>query len=601
MKLQFITPETLRQMLISAYQKVISKKESINSINMFPVPDKDTGDNLTATLQGVYDSIHPKKISNITKLRDIAVDGAICNASGNVGIIVTGFLNGFLSNLSNDTISISDFNQAFSQGMISAYESIQNPKEGTILDVIQAASNSLSNSTTKDSFQKALQTAIKKAKKSLDATQLKMDLYQKTNTVDAGGYGFLLMLEGFLDGLNGKKYHFNTTQKISQKTTSFLQIIDHRYEVISLIQSPKITKEKIISQLINYGNCLDIVQANQKIKIHIHTDLPDEVINLISQYGIVINTKTTDMTQQVEENNNHKQEIGLVVDSTASLDPDFTLENDVSVVQFKAKWEKVDQKITDPKVSIYQKMKLFENQTEKYGWPKTSQPSPQSFLIAFKEQLKKYNFIICITASSAISGSYNCSLQARSFLHTSDQNRVIIPDFRQVGPGQAFLTIKATELIKQGYSYQQIEKTLFTISNNLKVFVTPDKISWAVKGGRVAGNKAKIVNFAQKFNFRPTLYLTPKNIGIMKIYFGHKSVSFLVRKYLNQIIRKTNTLGLPLKVIIQHSCNLNTINKFKNSLDLTKLQIIHISELSPVLGVHGGPGSISVAVLPQNI
>ncbi len=526
MKLQFITPETLRQMLISAYQKVISKKESINSINMFPVPDKDTGDNLTATLQGVYDSIHPKKISNITKLRDIAVDGAICNASGNVGIIVTGFLNGFLSNLSNDTISISDFNQAFSQGMISAYESIQNPKEGTILDVIQAASNSLSNSTTKDSFQKALQTAIKKAKKSLDATQLKMDLYQKTNTVDAGGYGFLLMLEGFLDGLNGKKYHFNTTQKISQKTTSFLQIIDHRYEVISLIQSPKITKEKIISQLINYGNCLDIVQANQKIKIHIHTDLPDEVINLISQYGIVINTKTTDMTQQVEENNNHKQEIGLVVDSTASLDPDFTLENDVSVVQFKAKWEKVDQKITDPKVSIYQKMKLFENQTEKYGWPKTSQPSPQSFLIAFKEQLKKYNFIICITASSAISGSYNCSLQARSFLHTSDQNRVIIPDFRQVGPGQAFLTIKATELIKQGYSYQQIEKTLFTISNNLKVFVTPDKISWAVKGGRVAGNKAKIVNFAQKFNFRPTLYLTPKNIGIMKIYFGHKSVSF---------------------------------------------------------------------------
>ena len=599
MKSQSLTPETLRQMLISAYHRVISKKESINSINMFPVPDKDTGDNLTATLQGVYDSIKQKKFSNITQLRDTAVDGAICNASGNVGIIVTGFLNGFLSNLHNDSISISDFNQAFSQGMISAYESIQNPKEGTILDVIQAANDSLSNSTAKDSFQKILQEAIKKAKISLDATQLKMDLYQKTNTVDAGGYGFLLMLEGFLDGLNGKKYHFNVP-KLSQKTTSFLQIIDHRYEVISLVQSPKITKEKIINQLISYGNCLDIVQANQKIKIHIHTDLPDEVINLISQYGTVVNTKTTDMTQQVEENNNHKQAIGLVVDSTASLDSNFTLENNISVVQFKAKWEKVDQKITDPKISIYQKMKLFENQTEKYGWPKTSQPSPQAFLTAFKEQLQKYNYIICITASSAISGSYNCSLQARSFLPMSEQNRVIIPDFRQVGPGQAFLTIKAIGLIKQGYSHQQIKKTLFTISSNLKVFVVPDKISWAVKGGRVAGNKAKIVNFAQKLNFRPTLYLTPKNIGIMKIYFGYRSVSFLINKYLNQIAKKNNSSNLPLKVIVQHSCDKKTIQQFIQKLDSKKFQIIHNSLLSPVLGVHGGPGSIAVAVLLKN-
>lgn len=600
MKSQFLTPETLRRMLISAYQKVISKKEQINSINMFPVPDKDTGDNLTATLQGVYDAIDQKKFSNITQLRDTAVDGAICNASGNVGIIVTGFLNGFLSNLSNNNISISDFNQAFSQGMISAYESIQNPKEGTILDVIQASNDSFSNST-KNSFQQNLQEAIKKAKISLDATQLKMDLYQKTNTVDAGGYGFLLMLEGFLDGLNGKKYHFNIPQKISQKTTSFLQIIDHRYEVISLIQSPKITKEKIIDQLINYGNCLDIVQANQKVKIHIHTDLPDEVVNLISQYGTVINIKTTDMTQQVEGNNDHRQSTGLVVDSTASLDPDFTLENDISVVQFKAKWEKVDQKISDPKISIYQKMKLFENQTEKYGWPKTSQPSPQAFLNAFKEQLQKYNIVMCITASSAISGSYNSSLQARSFLPTSDQNRVIIPDFRQVGPGQGFLTIKAVELIKQGYSSQQIEKTLFSVSNHLKVFVIPDKISWAVKGGRVAGNKAKIVNFAQKFNFRPTLYLTPKSIGIMKIYFGHKSVSFLINKYLNQIAKKNNINNLPLKVIIQHSCDDKVIRQLIQKLDPKKFEIIHNSLLSPVLGIHGGPDSISIGVLLQNI
>lgn len=588
-------------MLIFAYKKVTNKKESINSINMFPVPDKDTGDNLTATLEGVYNAINKKSFNNIVELRDAAIDGAICNASGNIGIIVTGFLNGFLSNLPNDYISVSDFNNAFSHGMISAYESIQNPKEGTILDVIQGANDSFINSSSKDNFKEILKNAIKKAKESLDATQLKMDIYQKTATVDAGGYGFLLMLEGFLEGLNGKHHRISINKKIFQKTTSFFQIINHRYEVISLIQSPKITKEKIISELIPYGDCLDIVQANQKIKIHIHTDLPDDVVNLISKYGIIINSKTTDMAQQVGENINHKEAVGLVVDSTASLDPEFTLENDIVVVPFKAKWEKVDQKITDQKISIYQKMKLFGNKTDKYGWPKTSQPSPQAFLSAFKEQLQKYNFVICITASSAVSGSYNCSLQARSFLPISDQDRVIIPDFRQVGPGQAFLTIKATQLIKQGYSQQQIEKNLFAISSNLKVFVIPNNLSWVVKGGRVSGNKAKIVNLLQKLNFRPTLFLTPKNIGIMKIYFGHKTVSFLMKKYLNQIAKKTNSNNLPLNVIIQHSCDTNTIQKFKKNLDSKKFKIVHTSELSPVLGVHAGPDSISVAVLLQNI
>lgn len=584
-------------MLILAYKKVITKKESINSINMFPVPDKDTGDNLTATLEGVYLAINQKPFKNIIEFRDAAIDGAICNASGNIGIIVTGFLNGFLSNLPNNSISISEFNNAFSKGMVSAYESIQNPKEGTILDVIQGANDSLSNSSIKDDFKIILKNAIKKAKDSLDATQLKMNLYLKTTTVDAGGYGFLLMLEGFLEGLNGKHINININKKLFQKTTSFFQIISHRYEVISLIQSPIITKEEIVKELIPYGDSLDIVEANQKIKVHIHTDLPDEVVSLISKYGTVINSKTTDMTEQLSKNNNHKDPVGLVVDGTASLDSEFTLENNISVVAFKAKWEKVDQEITDPKISIYQKMKLYENKTKNYGWPKTSQPSPQAFLAAFKEQLQKYNYIICITASSAVSGSYNCSLQARSYLPTSDQNRVIIPDFRQVGPGEAFLTIKATELIKQGYSYQQIEKELFSLSANLKVFVVPDKITWAVKGGRVSGNKAKIVNFAQKINFRPTLYLTSKGIGIMKIYFGHKSVSFLTHKYLNQIAKKTNANNLPLKVIIQHSCETKIINKFKNNLDPKKFQIIHLSQLSPVLGVHGGPGAIAIGVL----
>lgn len=118
MTVKILKPEIVHRMLILAYQKVADKKEAINSINMFPVPDQDTGDNLVNTLKGVYDAIYGYSFTDITKLRDLAIDGAICNASGNVGIIVTGFLNGFLSHLPNTNITNDDFCQAFSFGMV---------------------------------------------------------------------------------------------------------------------------------------------------------------------------------------------------------------------------------------------------------------------------------------------------------------------------------------------------------------------------------------------------------------------------------------------------------------------------------------------------
>jgi DegV family protein with EDD domain len=600
MTVKILKPEIVHRMLILAYQKVADKKEAINSINMFPVPDQDTGDNLVNTLKGVYDAIYGYSFTDITKLRDLAIDGAICNASGNVGIIVTGFLNGFLSHLPNTNITNDDFCQAFSFGMVAAYESIQNPKEGTILDVIKGASESLTDSSKEDDLKDILKTAIKKAKDSLNATQFKMDIYQKTATVDAGGYGFLLMLEGFLGGLNGKYHNFTINKKSLLKPTSFLQVISHRYEVISLIQFPKITKEKITDNLIPFGDCLDIVQANTKIKIHIHTDLPDEVVNLISKYGTVIFCKTTDMTKQVEENDKHKESVGIVVDSATSLPQDFIIDNNIAVVSFKTSWEKVDQDSSFKDIDFYQKMLLFKDKIQQYGYPKTSQPSPQKYLNAFKEQLQKFQSVICITMSDGMSGSYNCALQARSFLPLSEQNKILIPDFQQIGPGQAILADEAVKLIKKGYTIQQIEKKLLSVAPQIKVIGTFNDVSWVVKGGRVSGKKVKIINFLQKFNFHPTFCLNDKKPKLMKIYFGHKPIYKLFYKNLNQIAQNTENNNLPLTIVLQHNTNSADIEKLKTMLDPKLFKVIQTAILAPVTGIHTGPGSISAGILINN-
>lgn len=588
-----MTHETIQKMLVAAYKRVSSKKDSINSINMFPVPDQDTGDNLTATLQGVYNSISSQSFVSMQELRDAAIDGAICNASGNVGIITTGFLNGFLSNLTEKEIPISVFSHAFSCGYTSAYDSIQNPKEGTILDVIKAAADSFSQ-TNDDDLKKILKNVINSAKIALDNTQNQMELYKKTSTVDAGGYGFLLMLEGFLDSLSEKSSHTEITQKKIQKPTSFFQFITHRYEVISLLSSLTFDKKTIVSQLNSFGDCLDIIEANQKMKIHIHTDLPDDVVELISTFGSVTYIHTTDMTKQIEDGHNGKKSVGLVVDSASGLDIDFAAKHDIVIVPFKTSWEKVDQEKSSQNLSIYEKMRLYGNKREQYGWPKTSQPAMKIYLNAFKEQLQKYDHVICITTSVAISGSYNCAVQAQTLLPGSNKEKVIIPDFRQIAPGQAMLTTEITNLIDQGYTFKQIKKRLPSLNSKIDVFGSPEDMTWIINGGRVVGTKAKIVSFLQKINFKPIFCESYKKITLRKIHFTHKSISSLLLNYLNKDFKSDNG---PLKIVLQHGDSGPEVQKFKNMLDPERFQIVQETFLAPVIGIHTGPGTIIIGIL----
>jgi len=588
-----MTYKTIQKMLIGAYQKVSDKKENINAINIFPVPDQDTGDNLNSTLQGVFKAINKQHFSNMADLKNAAIDGAICNASGNVGIITTGFLNGFLSNLSDD-ISTSNFIQAFNFGLSSAYNSIQNPKEGTILDVIKGANDSLSRETDSSDIKKILKNAINSAKKSLDDTQLKMELYKKAGTVDAGGYGFLLILEGFLESFNKKINFTDTNKKPNIQTGSFFQIISHRYEVISLLESLVIDKETIIKQLVNHGDCLDIIEANKKLKIHIHTDTPDNVVELISTFGSVIHMRTTDMTQQIDQIKTFKKSVGLIVDDASGLDINFATKHDISIVPFKVSWDKVDKKNSYKNHSIYQKMEIFKDKTQQYNWPKTSQPTLENFLKNFKEQLQKYNYIICITTSTVISGSYNSAIQARSLLSSSDQKRVIIPDLKQIASGQALLAIKAAKLIEQEYTYKQIEKQLLLLTQKIEVFGTPKNMIWITTGGRVSGNTAKLVHFLQKIKIKPMLGLTTKNIRLKKIFFGDKPLSNFLINYLNKNYKSINT---PIELVIQHGDDDLEFKKIKQALDPARFKIIQETILSPVIGVHTGPGTFIIGIL----
>ena len=274
--MQYLTHQQFKKMLLRSWKKIEENKKEIDKINVFPVPDMDTGTNLAKTLKGIKEAIENREFENLEQLSKAVLEGAMITAQGNAGVIFTGFLAGFLPQLDKNPLNAQKLARAMKAGAKRARESIQNPKEGTILDVIEATSKSIEENSKKTSnILNLLKEAIKKAKDALLATREKMEILKKANVVDAGGLGFLMILESYLEALEEKPREI---LKPSEQIRSFIQTISYRYEVVFLIENLKIEQAKLQEKLAKLGNSLEVVQIENKIKVHIHTDNPDKVV-----------------------------------------------------------------------------------------------------------------------------------------------------------------------------------------------------------------------------------------------------------------------------------------------------------------------------------
>jgi hypothetical protein len=590
--MKHITAAELKRMFISGYHKVREGRERINKINVFPVPDQDTGNNLTNTLKGIHESIAGKSYESIHDLKRDILDGALTSAAGNVGIIMTSFLNGFLSAFPPDKVEAAHIERGMKDGAVQSFGAIQDPKKGTILDVIQASADYLGEREKgEENIAVILEKTLEKTQEALKETTNRMEIYKKVSVVDAGAYGFVLFLEGFLDGLENMNLTFEEEITASVKTKTFIQILSNRYEVVSLLDSPLKTREEILAELDELGDSIDIAEANNKLKIHIHTDLPEEVIDRISEFGEVLQMRTYDMTKGAEEYGKAKPTIGLVADEGASLPLTEAARIDAAVVPFKIFWEKTD---TDPEFagkSVYEKMRVLGHNTMRYGWPRTSQPAQNAYYRAFVDQLKKYNTVLCLTISSGLSGAYNSAVQARKLLDEKDRRRVYIPDFRQAGGGQGTLLLEADRLIRQGMDMKNIIRRLETLAKKIHIAGFAADPKWLVEGGRVPRSKGRFLKILRLLMFHLVFYLTPQGkIGLKGFQWGRSRLSDRAAQYVRGI-----KPGKKMKMTIIHADNTPEVERFKDLIKDIPHVILYESILPPVLGIHTGPDSIIIS------
>ncbi|HEX67670.1 MAG TPA: DegV family EDD domain-containing protein [bacterium] len=592
--MKYLTKNDLKMMMLSSYEKMEESKEEINRINVFPVPDQDTGDNMAVTLLGVKKAIEKKDFQNLKELSEAILEGALESAQGNSGVIFTGFLAGFLLSLQNkNPINAERISEAFFEGAKKARLSIQAPKEGTMLDVIEATAESLIKEVQREKdIIKLLQKGLEKAKEVLLTTQEKMDIFKKAQVVDAGGLAYVMILEGFLEALKGekRKEQKRKEERKEEEEKRFIQMIPQRYEVISLIKEPKVSVEEMRKKLKVLGDWLDIIQVREKVKVHLHTDFPEEVEKVMREMGKIESLRIEDITKEIEgEKKKRDVSIGIVTENLASLLPEILGKYSIELVEAKFNWPEIEEL---PGKSIYQKIKEAWRRGVK-SLPKTSQASPLSYLTAFKKQLEKFKKILCLSFSSALSGCYNSALQAREMLGEEEKRKVFVLDTKNGASGQALLVLRSIELIQEGREIEEIIeelKSLIPLTHTYVIFKDPKGVEFL---GRITKSQANWIRRMKRIGIHPLMEVKDGKIEKGGVIFARGEAKAIFKKILKES-KQERKKGKRMRAVVNHADNEREAERVKEMLKEIGVEVPYVAEGPPLICAVTGPGTLIV-------
>jgi DegV family protein with EDD domain len=593
--MEYLTQNELKRMLLLSYERIEEKKEEINKINVFPVPDQDTGTNLAKTLEGIKKEIEGKEFKDLEEISKVALDGALISAQGNAGVIYTGFLAGFLPKLDKNPVDAKKLAEAFEEGRKRAWRSMANPKQGTILDVVDAAAETFKKEAEKEKdIVKIFEKVIEKAKEALLATREKMEIFKKANVVDAGGLGFLMILESYLDALRPEGKKEEKKERPSEEIRRFVQVLSNRFEVVALILNPKLDEEKAREKLKRLGNCLDIVKVENKMKVHIHTDYPDEVRDVLKRIGRIEDLRIEDMAKEIAgEPSVRKVSIGIVTEDVASILPKILVRYQIELAKTKFEWPELE-KIEGE--NLYQKIKkAYEMKIETR--PRTSQAMPKDYFDAYKKQLQRFDKVLCLTLTSKISGCYNSAIQAREMLEEKERERVFVFDTLHGAAGQALFVLRAIELIQEQREIEEIIeelKKLIPKTQTYVIFADPKGIEFI---GRITKSQANWIRRMKKLGIQPIMRVKNGILTKGGMVFAKDEPEALFKK-IKKESEKERKMGKKIRVIINHADNLEGAKKLKGLLKEIGAEISFISEGPPIVCAVTGPGTLIAAWQP---
>lgn len=303
-KTSVITGKQLKDMLLGAYHSFEKNFEAINKLNVFPVPDGDTGTNMLHTMASVAKALSAiaGDVIEAGEVGAAAARSAIMGARGNSGVILSQMLRGIGKGVAGKkTLTSTEIGKAFQFGILYSYRSVSQPVEGTILTVARGIAKGAYKAVRgNDGLEKILLEAIRSGREELARTPDMLPTLKEAGVVDAGGQGLLVFFEGCLAGLRGEDCEIIPVTAHPELPKITLESLDLEYPYCTefIVKGACVDKETVSEALKDLGNSMIVAVVDDIVKVHIHTKHPGDALNAAQQWGTLHDIKVENMEDQ---------------------------------------------------------------------------------------------------------------------------------------------------------------------------------------------------------------------------------------------------------------------------------------------------------------
>lgn len=510
---------------MAACEQAHRVRPELNRINVFPVPDGDTGTNLSLTVQAIADTLRTSRQDAVGQVALEAAEASVLGARGNCGMMLSQFLLGFAERIKDQRrITTSQFASGLEAGVERLQGALEAPQEGTMLTVMRDSASAASKSTETD-FVQLLDYVVAEARESLARTPDLLPVLKSAGVVDAGARGYVALLDGVvglirgdIQGLVADNHEDQGDSPAAAALAEFDVEETYRFCTEALVRGDSLPDAPTVrARLHDFGDSLIVIRTSDVLKVHIHTDEPEDVFAYLGSLGTLATHKAEDMQAQhaaIERSaaahvNLARRPVTIVTDSAADLPAEVFRAHGIHIVPLM---------LMDGETMLRDRIDISADEfaarmSDSGPLPTTSQPSPGAFLEVFERAAEEGEEILVVALSSELSGTLQ---SAEAGVARFDSVPVTIVDSRGASTLQGLLALKAAELAELAMSASDIAQELIRIRDQSGVVFTVDTFDRLIASGRVSWGRAWLGRF---LDVKPILGVT-KEGGVVPVGRG---------------------------------------------------------------------------------
>jgi DAK2 domain fusion protein YloV len=501
----YVDGPRLARSIFAAADWVTAGRDEINRINIFPVPDGDTGTNFSLTLRAVADALRALGDASLPDTGRTIARAAVLGARGNSGMMLAHFLLGFSESLGDRASArATDIAAALRAGSDRLYASLDDPREGTILTVARDAAAAAERAAAESpDIAVFMHRLLEEGEAALARTPQLMAALREAGVVDAGGMGFVRMLEGVVRYIDGDPILAVTASETEAAPLAAQVEVaaerDFQYCTEVLVRGEQLPPaNEVRAALHTFGGSVVVAATGDILKIHVHTDSPEAVFNYAARWGRVETTKADDMRAQHRRlAHPERRAVAVVADSSADL-PDPVLDrHHIALVPLQVVFgdETFRDRVELRPEDFYRRLR------EARDLPTTSQPSPADFVRVFRDARAEADEVVAVLLSGGLSGTF---ASAQAAVRAGGVSGVHLVDSRSASLGLGMLALRGAELAESGWSGTAISRELERVRARSGMLLTVDRYDNLLRSGRVSRGKAWL---AGMLDLKPILSL----------------------------------------------------------------------------------------------